>query len=134
MGSFFKKNEWYYFVTKTQLSKKKIGCRKKAKRMITRDDDIGSWKANAKGDIPDKETKMVIGEKQTLAFVKSKLNNKKQKRGDGTSCDVLVPGSESSWIMTEYMLPEIEGKFHELVICKIHVIENSNKKKGHDDR
>ncbi|KAJ4873216.1 hypothetical protein Rs2_45107 [Raphanus sativus] len=130
MGSFFKKNEWYYIVTRTQLSKKKIGCGKKAKRKITRDDDSGSWKANAKGYIRDEETKMVIGQHQTLAFVKSKVNNeKKQKRGDSTSCDVVVPGSESSWIMTEYMLPEIEGKFRELVICKIHVTENSNEKK-----
>ncbi|KAL0735134.1 hypothetical protein Bca4012_011344 [Brassica carinata] len=134
MGSFFKKNEWYYFVTRTQLSKKKIGCGKKAKRMITRDDDSGSWKANAKDEIRDKETNMVIGEKKTLAFVTSNVNNKKkQKMGDGTSCDVVVPGSESSWIMTEYMLPEIDDKFRELVICKIHVIENSDKEKK-DDR
>ncbi|WZZ90141.1 hypothetical protein YC2023_118720 [Brassica napus] len=106
MGSFFKKNEWYY--------------------LITRDDDSGSWKANSKDDITDKEKKMVIGEKQTLAFVKSKVNNKKQKSGDGTSCN--VSRDSESWIMTEYMLPDEKGKFHELVICKIHVIKNSKKK------
>ncbi|CAN6862682.1 unnamed protein product [Brassica oleracea var. botrytis] len=126
MGSFFKKNEWYYLVTRTQLAKKNIGCGQKAKRKITRDDDSGSWKANSKDDITDKEKKMVIGEKQTLAFVKSKVNNKKQKSGDGTSCN--VSRDSESWIMTEYMLPEEKGKFHELVICKIHVIKNSKKK------
>ncbi|RID41305.1 hypothetical protein BRARA_J01278 [Brassica rapa] len=126
MGSFFKKNEWYYFVTRTQLAKKNIGCGQKAKRKITRDDDSGSWKANAKENITDKEKKMVIGEKQTLAFFSSKVNNKKQKSGDGTSCN--VSRDSESWIMTEYMLPEEKGKFHELVICKIHVIKNSKKK------
>ena len=126
MGSFFKKNEWYYLVTRTQLAKKNIGCGQKAKRKITRDDDSGSWKANSKDDITDNEKKMVIGEKQTLAFVKSKVNNKKQKSGDGTSCN--VSRDSESWIMTEYMLPEEKGKFHELVICKIHVIKNSKKK------
>ncbi|KAL0735139.1 hypothetical protein Bca4012_011349 [Brassica carinata] len=113
MGSFFKKNEWYYFVTRTQISKNKIGCGKKAKRMITRDDDSGSWKANAKDEIRDKETNMVIGEKQTLAFVTSNVNNKKkQKMGDGTSCD--VSRDSERWIMTEYMLPKEKDKFHEL--------------------
>ncbi|XP_013608283.1 PREDICTED: NAC domain-containing protein 53-like [Brassica oleracea var. oleracea] len=126
MGSFFKKNEWYYLVTRTQLAKKNIGCGQKAKRKITRDDDSGSWKANSKDDITDNEKKMVIGEKQTLAFVKSKVNNKKQKSGDGTSCN--VSRDSESWIMTEYMLPEEKDKFHELVICKIHVIKNSKKK------
>ncbi|XP_013608285.1 PREDICTED: NAC domain-containing protein 78-like [Brassica oleracea var. oleracea] len=129
MGSFFKKNEWYYFVTRTQLSKKKIGCGKKVKRKITRDDDSGSWRANAKEDITDKETKKTIGVKQSLNFVRSNVNNKKQKREDGTSCD--VSRDNESWIMTEYMLPEEKDKFHELVICKIHVIKNS--KKENDD-
>ncbi|KAF8102470.1 hypothetical protein N665_0198s0170 [Sinapis alba] len=133
MGTFFMENEWYYFVTRTQVAKKNIGCGKKAKRKITREEDCGVWKANAKEDIMDKETKKVIGEKQTLAFVKSSVSNKKQKRGDGSSCDVVVPGSESRWIMTEYKLPEIQGKFQELVICKIHVIKNSSKKKKDDD-
>ncbi|XP_048624035.1 NAC domain-containing protein 6-like [Brassica napus] len=87
MGSFFKKNEWYYLVTRTQLAKKNIGCGQKAKR---------------------------------------KVNNKKQKSGDGTSCN--VSRDSESWIMTEYMLPDEKGKFHELVICKIHVIKNSKKK------
>ncbi|VVB04638.1 unnamed protein product [Arabis nemorensis] len=31
---FFQKNEWYYFVTRTQVSEKKIGCGKKAKWKI----------------------------------------------------------------------------------------------------
>ncbi|CAN6870885.1 unnamed protein product [Brassica oleracea] len=114
MGSFFKKNEWYYFVTRTQLSKKKIGCGKKVKRKITRDDDSGSWRTNAKEDITDKETKKTIGVKQSLNFVRSNVNNKKQKREDGTSCD--VSRDNESWIMTEYMLPEEKDKFHELLL------------------
>ncbi|CAF2332345.1 unnamed protein product [Brassica napus] len=126
MGSFFKKNEWYYFVTRTQLAKKNIGCGQKAKRKITRDDDSGFWRAYAKEDITEKETKKTIGVKQSLNFVRRNVNNKKLKRGDGTSCD--VSGDSESWIMTEYMLPEEKGKFHELVICKIHVIKNSKKK------
>ncbi|CAG7910453.1 unnamed protein product [Brassica rapa] len=126
MGSFFKKNEWYYFVTRTQLAKKDIGCGQKVKRKITRDDDSGSWRAYAKEDIKEKETKKTIGVKQSLNFVRRNVNNKKLKRGDGTSCD--VSGDSESWIMTEYMLPEEKGKFHELVICKIHVIKNSKKK------
>ncbi|CDY32653.1 BnaA02g07150D [Brassica napus] len=49
-------------------------------------------------------------------------NNKRQKRGDGTSA--AVPGSTSSWIMYEYSLPD-ENTFQELVLCKIRKISNS---------
>ncbi|CDY71410.1 BnaC02g44420D [Brassica napus] len=49
-------------------------------------------------------------------------NNKRQKRGDGTSA--VVPGSNSSWIMYEYSLLD-ENTFQELVLCKIRKISNS---------
>nr|VDD20780.1 unnamed protein product [Brassica oleracea] len=49
-------------------------------------------------------------------------NNKRQKRGDGSSA--AVPGSNSSWIMYEYWLPD-ENTFQELVLCKIRKITNS---------
>ncbi|KAG2310915.1 hypothetical protein Bca52824_022472 [Brassica carinata] len=95
----FKKNEWFYFVTRTQVSVKNIGRGRNSKRRINGDNDGGSWKLNAKKYIKDEETKEVIGKKQTLKFIRSDNNKKKQKRGDGTS--VVVPGSNSSWIMHE---------------------------------
>ncbi|CAA7032260.1 unnamed protein product [Microthlaspi erraticum] len=125
MDPLFKKYEWYYFVTRTQVSESEenIGRGKKAKRKIIGDN--GTWKANAKEKILDEETEKTIGIKQTLTFIKSNNNNnnnKKQKREDGTSA--TVPGSESSWTMTEYMLVE-EDKFQGTVLCKIHEIKKS---------
>ncbi|CAH8296484.1 unnamed protein product [Eruca vesicaria subsp. sativa] len=116
----FRKNEWFYFVTRTQVSVKNTGRGRNSKRRIT---DIGSWKANAKQDIKDEETKKIIGKKQTLKFTKSDDNKKKQKTGDNTSVAV-VPGSNSSWIMYEYSLPD-EHTFQELVLCKIRKISKS---------
>ncbi|CAA7032185.1 unnamed protein product [Microthlaspi erraticum] len=127
MDPLFKKYEWYYFVTRTQVSESEenIGRGKKAKRKIIGDN--GTWKANAKDKILDEETGKIIGEKQTLTFIKSNNNNnnnnnKKQKREDGTSA--TAPGSDSSWTMTEYMLVE-EDKFQGTVLCKIHEIKKS---------
>ncbi|CAF1891726.1 unnamed protein product [Brassica napus] len=95
----FRKNEWFYFVTRTQVSVKNIGRGRNSKRRIAGDNDGGSWKPNAKKYIEDEEKKnTIIGKKQTLKFTKSD-NNKRQKRGDGTSA--VVPGSNSSWIMHE---------------------------------
>ncbi|KAH0896363.1 hypothetical protein HID58_045931 [Brassica napus] len=117
-----KKNEWYYFVTRTQVSVKNIGRGRNSKRRIAGDNDGGSWKPNAKKYIEDEEKeKTIIGKKQTLKFTKSD-NNKRQKTGDGTSA--AVPGSNSSWIMYEYSLPD-ENTFQELVLCKIRKISNS---------
>ncbi|VVB16608.1 unnamed protein product [Arabis nemorensis] len=86
MDPFFQKNEWYYFVTRTQVSEKNIGCGKKVKRKITGDNndgiDRGNWKADSSEDIIDKNTGKTIGTKQTLSFKKiNSNNNKKQKRG-----------------------------------------------------
>ncbi|CAH8306063.1 unnamed protein product [Eruca vesicaria subsp. sativa] len=117
----FRKNEWFYFVTRTQVSVKNIGRGRNSKRRITGDNDIGSWKPNAKQDIKDEETKKIVGKKQTLKFTTSD-NNKKQKIGDNTS--VVVPGSNSRWIMYEYSLPD-EHTFQELVLCKIRKISKS---------
>ena len=118
----FRKNEWFYFVTRTQVSVKNIGRGRNSKRRIAGDNDGGSWKPNAKKYIEDEEKKnTIIGKKQTLKFTKSD-NNKRQKRGDGTSA--VVPGSNSSWIMHEYSLPD-ENTFQELVLCKIRKISNS---------
>ncbi|KAG2280272.1 hypothetical protein Bca4012_048552 [Brassica carinata] len=95
----FRKNEWFYFVTRTQVSVKNIGRGRNSKRRIAGDNDGGSWKPNAKKYIEDEEEeKTIIGKKQTLKFTKSE-NNKRQKRRDGTSA--AVPGSNSSWIMNE---------------------------------
>ncbi|CAH8366182.1 unnamed protein product [Eruca vesicaria subsp. sativa] len=116
----FRKNEWFYFVTRTQVSVKNIGRGRNSKRRIT---DTGSWKANAKQDIKDEKTKKIIGKKQTLKFTKSDNDKKKQKTGDNTSV-VVVPGSNSSWIMYEYSLPD-EHTFQELVLCKIRKIRKS---------
>ncbi|KAG2310913.1 hypothetical protein Bca52824_022470 [Brassica carinata] len=44
----FKKNEWFYFVTRTQVSVKNIGRGRNSKRRINGDNDGGSWKLNAK--------------------------------------------------------------------------------------
>ncbi|KAJ0228942.1 NAC domain-containing protein [Hirschfeldia incana] len=118
----FKKNEWFYFVTRTQVSVKNTGRGKNSKKRIIGDNDGGSWKPNAKKYIEDEETKEIIGKKQTLKFTQSNKNKKKQKRGDGTS--IVVPGSNSSWIMHEYSLPD-ENMFQELVLCKIRKISNS---------
>ncbi|CAA7032186.1 unnamed protein product [Microthlaspi erraticum] len=126
MDPLFKKYEWYYFVTRTQVSESEenIGRGKKAKRKIIGDN--GTWKANAKEKILDEETGEIIGEKQTLTFIKSNNNsnnnNNKQKREDGTSA--TVPGIDSSWTMTEYMLVE-EDKFQGTVLCKINEIKKS---------
>ncbi|WZZ31466.1 hypothetical protein YC2023_014867 [Brassica napus] len=118
----FRKNDWFYFVTRTQVSVKNIGRGRNSKRRIAGDNDGGSWKPNAKKYIEDEENeKIIIGKKQTLKFTKSD-NNKRQKRGDGTSA--AVPGSNSSWIMYEYSLPD-ENTFQELVLCKIRKISNS---------
>ncbi|XP_024012566.1 NAC domain-containing protein 35 [Eutrema salsugineum] len=108
--SFFMEDEWYYFTTRTQISEKKLGRGKNSKRRITGGDNdgCGSWKPNTTDDIIDKETTKIIGTKKTLTFTKS---------------------SDSSWIMTEYMLPEEDDKFQELVLCKIHKIDKSKKKK-----
>ncbi|KAL0729331.1 hypothetical protein Bca4012_025424 [Brassica carinata] len=126
----FKKNEWFYFVTRTQVSVKNIGRGRNSKRRINGDNDGGSWKLNAKKYIKDEETKEVIGKKQTLKFIRSDNNKKKQKRGDGTS--VVVPGSNSSWIMHEYSLPD-ENTFQELVLCKIRKISNSKDEDDHHE-
>ncbi|KAH0896387.1 hypothetical protein HID58_045955 [Brassica napus] len=79
----FRKNEWFYFVTRTQVSVKNIGRGRNSKRRIAGDND---------------------------------------DRRDGTSA--VVPGSNSSWIMHEYSLPD-ENTFQELVLCKIRKISNS---------
>ncbi|CAH2069466.1 unnamed protein product [Thlaspi arvense] len=129
---FFKKDEWYYFVTRTQVSAKNNGCGKKAKRKINDDNDRGCWKANAKENIIDYKTRKVIGVKQTLTFTKSNENKKRQKRGDGTCSCAIVPRSNNSWIMTEYMLPGGD-QFQELVLCKIHEINKSKKKDDHHE-
>ncbi|CAN6849536.1 unnamed protein product [Brassica oleracea] len=99
----FRKNEWFYFVTRTQVSVKNIGRGRNSKRRITGDNIGGNSRANAKKYIEDEEKKRktIIGKKQTLKFTKSD-NNKRQKRGDGTSA--VVPGKNSSWIMYEYSL------------------------------
>ncbi|KFK27441.1 hypothetical protein AALP_AA8G382600 [Arabis alpina] len=129
MDPFFQKNEWYYFVTRVQVSEKKIGYGKQAKRKIAGDNndgiERGNWKANATTNIEDRKTGKIVGRKQTLTYTRSDDNPKRQKREDGSS--VIVPGSESSWIMTEYMLPEGEN-FQELVLCKIKIIKS---KKNH---
>ncbi|KFK27438.1 hypothetical protein AALP_AA8G382300 [Arabis alpina] len=119
MDPFFPKNEWYYFVTRTQVSQKNIGRGKKTKRQIMETDDDGihrgNWRANATTDIKDRKTGKIIGRKQTLTYTR---RNKKEKR----------EGSESSWIMKEYMLPGGEN-FQELVLCKINIYKS---KKNHD--
>ncbi|KAG2310941.1 hypothetical protein Bca52824_022498 [Brassica carinata] len=95
-------------------SVKNTGRGKNSKRRIIGDNvDGGSWKPNAKKYIEDKETKKAIGKKQTLKFIRSDNNKKKQKKGDGTS--VVVPGRNSSWIMHEYSLPN-ENTFQELIL------------------
>ncbi|KAL0875622.1 hypothetical protein Bca101_025327 [Brassica carinata] len=67
-------------------SVKNTGRGKNSKRRIIGDNvDGGSWKPNAKKYIEDKETKKAIGKKQTLKFIRSDNNKKKQKKGDGTS-------------------------------------------------
>ncbi|KAF8053899.1 hypothetical protein N665_1363s0001 [Sinapis alba] len=127
----FKKNEWFYFVTRTQVSVKKTGCGKNSKRRITGDNDGGSWKPNAKKYIEDEETKRIIGKMQTLKFTKGNNNKKKQKIEDGTS-SVVVPGSNSSWIMYEYSLAD-ETTFQELVLCKIRKLSNSKDEDDNDE-
>ncbi|XP_006400979.2 NAC domain-containing protein 105 [Eutrema salsugineum] len=131
----FMTDVWYYFTTRTQISEKKIGRGKNSKRRITGGDNdgCGSWKPNTTEDIIDKETRKIIGTKKTLTFTKSKKTKKQQKTGEGTSC-AIVPGSDSSWIMTEYMLPEEANKFQELVLCKIHKVPKINRSKKKDDR
>ncbi|XP_018465923.2 NAC domain-containing protein 35-like [Raphanus sativus] len=124
----FRKNEWFYFVTRSQVSVKNIGRGRNSKRRVNGDNDGGSWKPNAKKYIEDEETGETIGKKQTLKFTKS--DKKKQKRGDGTS--VVVPGSNSSWIMHEYSLPD-ENTFQELVLCKIRKISNSKDEDDHHE-
>ncbi|KAF8053911.1 hypothetical protein N665_1363s0013 [Sinapis alba] len=127
----FKKNEWFYFVTRTQVSVKNTGRGKNSKRRITGDNDGGSWKPNAKKYIEDEETKRIIGKMQTLKFTKGNNNKKKQKREDGTSV-VVVPGSNSSWIMYEYSLAD-ETTFQELVLCKIRKLSNSKDEDDDDE-
>ncbi|KAF8051687.1 hypothetical protein N665_1683s0005 [Sinapis alba] len=126
----FKKNEWFYFVTRTQVSVKNTGRGKNSKRRITGDNDGGSWKPNAKKYIEDEETKRIIGKMQTLKFTKGNNNKKKQKREDGTS--VVVPGSNSRWIMYEYSLAD-ETTFQELVLCKIRKLSNSKDEDDHHE-
>ncbi|KAF8094823.1 hypothetical protein N665_0352s0031 [Sinapis alba] len=126
----FKKNEWFYFVTRTQVSVKNTGRGKNSKRRITGDNDGGSWKPNAKKYIEDEEKKEIIGKMQTLKFTKGNNNKKKQKREDGTS--VVVPGSNSSWIMYEYSLVD-ENTFQELVLCRIRKLSNSKDEEDHNE-
>ncbi|CAH8263807.1 unnamed protein product [Arabidopsis lyrata] len=133
-NSFFKEDEWYYFSTRTQISEKKIGRGKYPKRKITGDNndgiDRGNWRINGKENIIDEDTGAIIGIKKNLTY-KGTKTNKKQKRGDGAS----APGSESGWIMDEFVIvlpkPD-EDKFQELVLCKIHKKKKSKKdKKDH---
>ncbi|KAL1208512.1 NAC domain-containing protein 22 [Cardamine amara subsp. amara] len=125
---FFMEDVWYYFTPKKQVSEKKIGCGKNSKRRISGDNDgidRGGWKQNYKENIIDEETGNIIGTKENLTY--TTRNKKKLKRGDGTSALVPVPGSEYSWIMNEYMLPD-DGQFQTLVLCKIHKTKNLKNK------
>ncbi|CAH8280211.1 unnamed protein product [Arabidopsis lyrata] len=129
-NSLFKEDEWYYFSTRTQISEKKIGRGKYPKRKITGDNDDGidrgNWRINRKENIIDEDTGAIIGIKKNLTY-KGTNTNKKQKRGDGASS----PGSESGWIMDEFviLLPEPDDdKFQELVLCKIHKKKKKDKK------
>ncbi|ESQ47162.1 hypothetical protein EUTSA_v10028104mg [Eutrema salsugineum] len=130
--TFFNEDEWYYFVTRTQVSEKNIDCGKKAKRKIITDSGCWGWNAKSKKeDITDKKTGEIIGTKRTLTFGKSKKKKKKkQKTEDGAASCAIVPGSDSRWIMTEYRLKEAKGdkNFQKLVICKIREIKT---KKNH---
>ncbi|XP_006281770.2 NAC domain-containing protein 6 [Capsella rubella] len=113
-------DEWYYFTTKTQISKEKVGCGKYSKRKIIGDDgtDLGNWSANGTKDIIDEETGDIIGIRQNLTY-HSPRKSKKHKRGDGGAAPIDV---SCSWIMDEFRLPTDKDNetFQELVLCKIH--------------
>ncbi|ESQ47161.1 hypothetical protein EUTSA_v10028345mg [Eutrema salsugineum] len=116
--TFFNEDEWYYFVTRTQVSEKNIDCRKKAKRKSKKEEST------------DRKTGNIIGTKRTLTFGKSNNNKKKQKTEDGAASCAIVSGSNSRWTMTEYRLKELkeDKNFQKLVLCKIREIKN---KKSH---
>ncbi|XP_024014430.1 NAC domain-containing protein 55 [Eutrema salsugineum] len=103
--TFFNEDEWYYFVTRTQVSEKNIDCRKKAKRKSR-------------------------GQRLLELERKSNNNKKKQKTEDGAASCAIVSGSNSRWTMTEYRLKELkeDKNFQKLVLCKIREIKN---KKSH---
>ncbi|KAG7536815.1 NAC domain [Arabidopsis suecica] len=129
---FFNENEWYYFGIRTQISERKISCGKNVKRKIMGDHndgiDRGYWRLNGNTNIIDEKTGMIIGVNQSLTFHKGNNDNntKKQKRGDGSSANVT--GSESRWIMNEFVLPSKADTFQKLVVCKIKKKNNPTKK------